>query len=34
VTRRRGGRRKQPLDNITKKTGYWILKEVALGDTV
>jgi hypothetical protein len=30
VTRRRGRRRKQILDDIRKKTGYWKLKEKEL----
>jgi hypothetical protein len=34
VIRRRGRRRKQLLDDLTKTTGYWELKEEALDQTV
>jgi hypothetical protein len=34
VTGRRGRRRKQQLDNLKEKRGYWKLKEEALDRTV
>ena len=34
VTGRRVRRRKQPLDDLKEKRGYWILKEEALERTV
>ena len=34
MTRRRGRRRKQLLDDLKEKRGYWKLKEKALGCTV
>jgi len=30
VTRRRGRRRKQPLDDLKEKTGCWTMKEATL----
>ena len=34
VTGRRGRKRKQLLDDLKEKSGYWILKEDALDRTV
>jgi hypothetical protein len=34
VKGRRGGRRKQPLDDHKKSRGYWELKEKTLGRTL
>jgi len=34
MTRRRGGRCKQPLDDLKEKRGYWKLKEEALDHTL
>jgi len=34
VTGRRGGRRKQLLDDLKEKRGYWKLKEEALDRTL
>jgi hypothetical protein len=34
VTGRRGRRRKQPLDDLKEKRGYWKLKEEALEGTL
>jgi len=34
VTGRRGGRRKQLLDGLKEKRGYWELKEEALDRTL